>query len=85
MYVNLPKLRSGKTILIIVLLGLGTTQLFAQQSGIKGFSANKVPAQLELEKKFDAQLSNSNIGLNMKELAAKPHHLGSAQGKIVAK
>jgi N-acetylated-alpha-linked acidic dipeptidase len=85
MYLNLPKVSVGKTILIIVLIGVGATQLFAQQSAIKGFTADNVTAQQELEKKFDANLSNSNIGRNMKELAGKPHHLGSAQGKIVAK
>jgi len=40
--------------------------------------------QRELEKRFDAGLQKESIGSNIKELAAFPHHLGSARGKEVA-
>jgi len=40
--------------------------------------------QQNVEAKFDRLLSKENIGKTIKELSAKPHHLGSAAGKEVA-
>lgn len=37
-----------------------------------------------LEARFDQQLSSAHIGATIKELSAKPHHLGSAAGKATA-
>lgn len=77
----------------IALLGLAgltvsaTVQAQEQEQtskALRGFSSKSSAAQLSLEKKFDTHLSNVNIGKNIKELSAKPHHLGSAQGKLVA-
>ncbi|UYQ94886.1 M28 family peptidase [Chitinophaga horti] len=41
-------------------------------------------AQLELEKKFDGLIDAKHIGENIRLLSAKPHAIGSAQGKLVA-
>lgn len=54
------------------------------QSHINGFPGQSSQAQLQLEDKFDKLLSKKNIGEAIREYSAKPHHLGSAQGKIVA-
>ncbi|GAA0557411.1 N-acetylated-alpha-linked acidic dipeptidase [Chitinophaga japonensis] len=43
----------------------------------------KSPAS-QLETRFDQQLSPAHVGATIKELAAQPHHLGSARGKAVA-
>lgn len=37
-----------------------------------------------LEGKFDGLLKKEHIGANIKEFSAKPHHLGSAEGKEIA-
>ncbi|TAF52616.1 MAG: M28 family peptidase [Sphingobacteriia bacterium] len=55
-----------------------------QQTTLLGFSPQSSKAQLELEKKFDAQLSAAAIGQNIKALSAFPHHMGSPGGKAVA-
>src|SRR5688572_11458109 len=38
----------------------------------------------QLEASFDQQLSSTHIGATIKQLSAKPHHLGAAEGKAVA-
>jgi N-acetylated-alpha-linked acidic dipeptidase len=40
--------------------------------------------QQKLESRFDRLLQKESIGRNIKELSAKPHHLGSVGGKEVA-
>ncbi|MCK7554804.1 M28 family peptidase [Chitinophaga sedimenti] len=40
--------------------------------------------QLQLEKKFDALIDAKHIGENIKLFSAKPHAIGSPQGKLVA-
>ena len=56
----------------------------AQSSDIKGFTAASSQKQQQLESRFDKNLSNVRIGQAIKELSARPHHLGSPQGKLVA-
>jgi N-acetylated-alpha-linked acidic dipeptidase len=73
-----------KNVVLLAVLLLAGTKVFAQQGYLKGFSGKSSSAQLQLEKRFDEQLSNTSIGNAIKEYSAKPHHLGSAQGKIVA-
>lgn len=58
-------------------------QAAAQRKTLTG-PKEQAPAQLQLEAKFDQQLSSSHVGETIKELSAKPHHLGSAPGKAVA-
>lgn len=73
-----------KNVVLLTILALVSTKIFAQQQNLKGFSQKSSSAQLQLEKRFDQQLSNISIGNTIKEFSAKPHHLGSAQGKLVA-
>ncbi len=56
----------------------------AQNKTISGFSPAAATAQFQTESKFDLLLSSQHIGENIKELSAKPHELGSANGKEVA-
>jgi N-acetylated-alpha-linked acidic dipeptidase len=73
-----------KDALLLAILNLVSLVGFSQEKTIKGFSTKATTAQIILEKKFDQQLSNTNIGKTIQELAAKPHNLGSPQGKLVA-
>lgn len=59
-------------------------QPFAQTKTIAGFTPASAEKQLAAEKQFDANLSADNIGATIKELAAKPHNVGSAGSKAVA-
>lgn len=56
---------------------------FAQQP-ITGFSAKAAQEQAALEAKFDAQLSAQRIGQYIKDMSARPHHVGSPGGEAVA-
>ncbi len=47
-------------------------------------TAQQKAATAQLETRFDQQLSATNVGATIKTLSAKPHHLGSADGKAVA-
>lgn len=65
--------------------GLAFVQtISAQNKSISGFSPAAAAAQLQTESKFDQLLSSQQIGETIKELSAKPHELGSANGKAVA-
>ena len=59
-------------------------QASAQTKTISGFSTASAQTQLEAEQKFDAQLDAAHIGGTIKELSAKPNHLGSPGSKEVA-
>lgn len=59
-------------------------QTNAQTKSIAGFTPASAEKQLATEKQFDANLSADNIGATIKELAGKPHNLGSAGSKAVA-
>jgi N-acetylated-alpha-linked acidic dipeptidase len=56
----------------------------AQSKTISGFTEKNAAEQLQIEQKFDAVLSSKRVGENIKELAGKPHHIGSVGGKEVA-
>lgn len=56
----------------------------AQSTQFKGFTTPAAAKQQQLEQQFDQHLNAASIGENIKTLSAKPHHLGSAQGKRVA-
>lgn len=49
-----------------------------------GFSDANALKQTNWEKQFDAQLDAKNLDTWMKYLSARPHHVGSAQGKLNA-
>lgn len=61
-----------------------TSSLFAQQKSITGFTKESADAELKLEEKFDSYLNADNLDQLMKKLTARPHHVGSAYGKINA-
>lgn len=56
----------------------------AQNKSITGFSAAAAATEMQTENKFDQLLSSKHIGETLKELSAKPHELGSANGKAEA-
>ncbi|SEW37516.1 N-acetylated-alpha-linked acidic dipeptidase [Chitinophaga sp. YR573] len=56
----------------------------AQQKSIAGFKGDATVTQQQLETRFDQQISGAHIGETIRELSAKPHHLGSSGGKAVA-
>ena len=56
---------------------------FAQQK-LTGFFEKNVSSQLNTESQFDKNLSAEIIGNHIRQLSAKPHHLGSAAGKANA-
>ncbi len=72
-----------KTILSATLM-VATSFCFAQNKSISGFSSKSAAEQFKTEQQFDAALSAKNIGATIKELSAKPHHVGSTGGKEVA-
>ena len=58
--------------------------LQSQTRNISGFTDKSVTDQLKLEKQFDTLLNAQRIGATIKELSAKPHHIGSPGSKEVA-
>ncbi len=48
---------------------------------LTGFSETGAADQLAREKEFDGMLSRANLQQWLKQLSAKPHHLGSPGGK----
>jgi N-acetylated-alpha-linked acidic dipeptidase len=68
----------------VVLCFLSWHVASAQSTDIKGFTTSSSRKQQQLEDNFDKHISNVHIGEALKELSAKPHHLGSPQGKFVA-
>lgn len=72
-----------KNILCIIGTGLISFNAMSQQT-ITGFNEGNAAKQKQAEQKFDAALSAEKIGATIKDLASKPHHLGSVGGKAVA-
>lgn len=75
-------------IIKFLLAALATASVFAQGSAprkpLVGFSPEGAVRQLELEARFDAGLDRRNLAEWMQQLASRPHHLSSAQGKANA-
>ncbi len=57
---------------------------FAQTKNITGFYEKNVAKQLNIESKFDKNLSKENIGETIKSLSSKPHAVGSPASKEIA-
>src|SRR4051794_16699849 len=55
-----------------------------QNKTITGFSLTGSSAQLQLEGRFDQNLSAKNIGEEIKTFSAKPHNIGSPGSKEYA-
>ena len=49
-----------------------------------GFTASRASTQQQLERTFDAALKAENLRAWLKQLAARPHHVGSPYGKANA-
>jgi N-acetylated-alpha-linked acidic dipeptidase len=57
---------------------------FAQNKPIAGFDGASLSQQVLLEQKFDGLLQTANVDRFIKEMSARPHHVGSPGGKQVA-
>jgi N-acetylated-alpha-linked acidic dipeptidase len=77
-------MQARSIITFFVSLTLSCITVVAQQQSISGFNSDAVAAQQQLEARFDQLISSPHIGETIKELSAKPHHVGSANGKVVA-
>lgn len=69
---------------LVALLLLTTLPGHAQDrpsTTIHGFTASRLQAQQDLERRFDAEFSTANLTAWLKQLAARPHHAGSPHGK----
>lgn len=75
-----PQIRQiGSALFVLVSI---TALVFSQNGpAMMGFSPANVAAQRQLEARFDASLSPTNLRDWMKRLSARPHHLGSAYNK----
>ncbi|MFY0253296.1 transferrin receptor-like dimerization domain-containing protein [Chitinophaga sp. 30R24] len=69
--------------LLALLLCIGAISK-AQEKKLLGYADSSAVNQLELESRFDQQLSSAHIGETIKALSSQPHHIGSARGKAVA-
>ena len=72
-----------KSLSFLCLALLSLAGLHAQS--ITGFSPAEAKAQLELESRFDAQLSADNLDAWMKKMADRPHWVGTEAGAEVAR
>ncbi|MDN5289434.1 MAG: Glutamate carboxypeptidase [Mucilaginibacter sp.] len=68
-------------VLLLLITGYNAN---AQSKLINGFNATSARKQNDIETQFDHQLSSEHIGQTIKQLSARPHELGSANGKAVA-
>lgn len=68
--------------LIILSLFVFAIATSRAQSNLLGFKFSE--NEIKNEKYFDAQLSATRVGENIKLLSSVPHHVGSAGGKFVA-
>ncbi|MEO8472630.1 MAG: transferrin receptor-like dimerization domain-containing protein [Chryseolinea sp.] len=70
-----------RKILSVLLLACALNAAWSQTKSISGFTKEAADAEFKSEVKFDSYLKASNLDSWMKELAARPHHLGSVYGK----
>ena len=56
----------------------------AQTKPLMGFTDASSKQQVAAEQKFDAALSAKNVDQYLKDMSARPHHIGSPGGKAVA-
>ncbi|HXB43673.1 MAG TPA: M28 family metallopeptidase [Puia sp.] len=69
---------------IAIMVVFCTVAIKAQTKTLLGFSENNAKQQFAIEEKFDSYLKSENVGLGIKEMSARPHHVGSPGGKAVA-
>lgn len=69
------------SVLAIALVALGLAAGAAPpQKSLLGFAPERVAEQLALEARLDAQLSADNLRQWLKQMSARPNHVGSPQG-----
>lgn len=73
-----------KRFVLPVLIGLAPALALAQSKTITGFTKESAEQEIKLEEKFDSYLKANNLDQWMKQLTLKPHHVGSAYGKVNA-
>ena len=69
---------------LFTLLLLSSLTLAFSQQKITGFFPGKVSKQVEAEKQFDGYLNAKDRDTWLQFRSARPHHVGSAQGKANA-
>jgi N-acetylated-alpha-linked acidic dipeptidase len=77
-------MRAMRRVFAIALLAATTVSAQTNDKPIFGFTAADAAKQRALESQFDAQLNRDNLRAWMKQLSARPHHLGSANDKANA-
>ncbi|MEO6316938.1 MAG: M28 family metallopeptidase [Chitinophagaceae bacterium] len=73
-----------RKLLLISAVYLIAGNAIAQTKPLMGFTDASSKQQVSTEKQFDAALSAKNVDLYIKEMSARPHHIGSPGGKAVA-
>jgi N-acetylated-alpha-linked acidic dipeptidase len=72
-----------KTIITAV-IGIASLHALGQSKLLLGFSETGSAKQAAAEKQFDSYLSAKNADQYVKDMSARPHHVGSPGGKAVA-
>ncbi|MBS1932494.1 MAG: M28 family peptidase, partial [Bacteroidetes bacterium] len=57
---------------------------WSQSKTLSGFKENSAKQEFSTEEKFDSYLKADNVGQLIKDMSARPHHVGSPGGKAVA-
>ncbi|HSC39041.1 MAG TPA: M28 family peptidase, partial [Chitinophagaceae bacterium] len=72
-----------KTIITAV-IGIASLHALGQSKPLLGFTETGSAKQTAAEKQFDSYLSAKNADQYVKDMSARPHHVGSPGGKAVA-
>jgi N-acetylated-alpha-linked acidic dipeptidase len=81
---NFLHMKLNFTKFLVLPLLISGYNVSGQSKLISGFNAEAANKQSDIETRFDQQLSSEHIGQTIKQLSAKPHELGSVNGKAVA-
>ena len=73
-----------RKLILLSALYLIAGKTIAQTKPLMGFTDASSKQQVATEQKFDAALSAKNVDQYIKEMSARPHHIGSPGGKVVA-
>ena len=73
-----------KFVLLFTGLLIATSLIVAQNKSISGFSTSSAVQQFNWEEKYDQILKPGNVDKLIKDMSARPHHVGSPGGKAVA-
>jgi len=73
-----------RKLLLVGAVYLMAGKALAQTKPLMGFTDAASKQQIAAEQKFDAALSAKNVDQYLKDMSARPHHIGSPGGKAVA-